>query len=580
MKKTYLVAMLAIISLCACLPTGMVNAQTSVPGGYVSGNWTLSGSPYLVQGSLMIPNGQTLTIEPGVTVNFQGIYKLWVLGRLLAIGTITDTITFTAANISTGWRGIRFDTTPATNDTSKIIYCKLQYGNTTGATLQDGDGGAVYFNNFSKVIISNCYISNNTASYSGSGFGGGGGICCSSSSPIITNNIISNNYASGGGGGGIYCEGGDPFISNNIITNNSCANFGGGISCRGNGYISSNTISNNHDGGLGGGGIFYWPNATDVTITNNIIFNNSTSGIGGGIYCAPPGSGSNIISNNFICNNVANKNGGGIYCDYSTSPSISDNLIANNNATNGGGIYIYLNSPILTNNTITNNNATNGGALYLYDSANPSLYNTILWGNTGEISGKQVYLDDQASNPNFYYCDVQGGSAAFGLNGNFYTGTYQNNIDSIPMFVSPSGGSGTGFNGDTANWSLQAGSPCINTGDPTGTYPATDIVGNPRIVDNIIDIGAYEYQGPDGLVSPSIVLTGIAIYPNPATDDLTIVSPQAAIIEISNIQGQLVKTFTTTGNKTNIDVSALLSGVYIVEVRTDKGVAVSKFIKE
>ncbi|MGD0710430.1 MAG: beta-propeller fold lactonase family protein [Bacteroidales bacterium] len=72
----------------------------------------------------------------------------------------------------------------------------------------------------------------------------------------------------------------------------------------------------------------------------------------------------------------------------------------------------------------------------------------------------------------------------------------------------------------------------------------------------------------------------IAIYPNPATDNLTIETPQKAIIEISNIQGQLIKTLATSGNKTNIDVSALPGGMYIVEVKTEKGVMVNKFIKE
>ncbi len=73
----------------------------------------------------------------------------------------------------------------------------------------------------------------------------------------------------------------------------------------------------------------------------------------------------------------------------------------------------------------------------------------------------------------------------------------------------------------------------------------------------------------------------INIYPNPTTNDIAIESfPLQAIIEITNIQGQLVRTFATTGDKTNVDVSALPSGVYIIKVATEKGVAVSKFIKE
>src|ERR1041385_3626991 len=111
------------------LAIGIVSSafgQTTIPAGNVYGIWTLAGSPYLVQGSIQIPNDSTLIIQSGVRVEFQGTYKLNVLGRLIAIGTVTDTIIFTPANTTNGWRGIRFDNTPTSNDTSKIIYCKLQ----------------------------------------------------------------------------------------------------------------------------------------------------------------------------------------------------------------------------------------------------------------------------------------------------------------------------------------------------------------------------------------------------------------------------------------------------------------------
>ncbi len=72
----------------------------------------------------------------------------------------------------------------------------------------------------------------------------------------------------------------------------------------------------------------------------------------------------------------------------------------------------------------------------------------------------------------------------------------------------------------------------------------------------------------------------IFIYPNPANDNITIEVPQKATIEISNIQGQLIKIIPTSGNKTNVDVSAFTSGIYIVEVKTEIGIAVKKFVKE
>jgi hypothetical protein len=126
--KNILLAMVAAATFNFQFLTSNLIASTIVPAGNVSGTWTLAGSPYNVQGSIQILDGTTLTIQPGVTVNFQGMYKLNVQGRLLAIGTLSDTINFTAANTTNGWRGIRFDNTPTTNDTSKIVYCKLQYG--------------------------------------------------------------------------------------------------------------------------------------------------------------------------------------------------------------------------------------------------------------------------------------------------------------------------------------------------------------------------------------------------------------------------------------------------------------------
>ena len=49
-----------------------VVAETIVPAGDVFGTWTAGGSPYLVQGNIMVPGGSILTIEPGVDVSFQG----------------------------------------------------------------------------------------------------------------------------------------------------------------------------------------------------------------------------------------------------------------------------------------------------------------------------------------------------------------------------------------------------------------------------------------------------------------------------------------------------------------------------
>jgi YVTN family beta-propeller protein len=112
----------------------------------------------------------------------------------------------------------------------------------------------------------------------------------------------------------------------------------------------------------------------------------------------------------------------------------------------------------------------------------------------------------------------------------------------------------------------------------SGSYTASAIaVGHgPNAFGNFI---SYHTQ-PVGFASQSIVSANIGLYPNPANDNITIECPQAAVIEITNIQGQLIKTFATTGNNTIIDISALHVGVYVVKMKTEKGVEVKKFIKE
>jgi len=467
-------------------------SATNIPGGIVSGTWTLSGSPYNVQGSIQIPNDSTLTIQPGVSVIFLGAYKLNVQGRLLAIGTITDTIIFTTSDTATRWKGIRFVNTDTTNDTSKIIYCKLQYGNATGTT-PDNYGGAIYFSNFSKGIISRSSIIYNKANT-------GGGIYCNNCSPLISNNIISHNSAAMHGGG-ICCQSGNPVIINNVISFNSADHFGGGI------------YSN-----LGG-----------LNISYNTISNNTAITGGGGIKC----SGNILINNNNITNNM---------CDSSSGT--------------GGGISSYSGSPTIINNSIANNNAAKGGALYC-NQANPIFRNCILWGNIASISGSQVFLNDDASDPNFYYCNVQGGSAAFELNGNFYSGTYLNNLNTDPLFVSPTGGSGIGYDGLNADWSLQNISPCIDAGDPNGTYTATDIAGNPRVNVCRIDIGAYEYQTGTPSFTTSLYITH-PILCNETTGEITAV--------VSG--GTLPYTYLWSNGQTTDTAVGLVAGTYSVTVST------------
>ncbi len=503
------------------------NPTTIYVNGHITQNTQWYAGTVRVLGDVTIDDGIKLIINPNTYIEFQGHYALNVQGQLLALGTSSNMITFTIddttgfTNIDTtagGWRGIRFDGTPATNDSSKIIYCKIKYGKAFGEAASDDYGGAIMLKNYSNVLIDNCTITNNIAKESGGGlcftvgssptiknctisynigYNDCGGIFCNNNSDaIIKNNLITYNSAPNDGeGGGIVCTESNPTIINNIITYNNSV-YGGGFWCKDTSdvILRDNIISYNIADSLGGG--IYCRNVCNPLIENNTITYN-TADKGGGIYlwneCNPK------ITNNIIENNTAVTDGGGIALYLDCAPSIVSNSISDNNAKDGGGIHFKFNcDPKTANNSIINNIASNyGGAVYCQTYSTPTFMNSILWGNTANGIENQLFLYDDTSDPNFLYSNIQGDDSSFVFADTTiadtiitYEGNYQNNININPKFTD-----------DIENpYTLQNISPCINTGKSDTTdlnLPETDLLGNPRIYDgtiDVIDLGAYEKQ--------------------------------------------------------------------------------------
>ncbi len=110
--------------------------------------------------------------------------------------------------------------------------------------------------------------------------------------------------------------------------------------------------------------------------------------LGGAIYCFRC---SPTISNNTLQENSATQ-GGAIYCDTLSSPVIEGNLITRNRSTSvfwtwGGGICCYWSSPIIRNNTIERNTArtsyARGGGISCREST-PIIEGNTICGNTAD----------------------------------------------------------------------------------------------------------------------------------------------------------------------------------------------------
>jgi hypothetical protein len=118
--KSYLALVLILTTI-----GGHAIAYTIIPGGAVSGVWTLAGSPYQVQGNINIPAGANLTIEPGVTVQLY-THDLDIYGSLHVRGQLTLPV-----NIQ-GTEDFIFH---SSNLTSRIVHCNM-------ATMGIHAGGA------------------------------------------------------------------------------------------------------------------------------------------------------------------------------------------------------------------------------------------------------------------------------------------------------------------------------------------------------------------------------------------------------------------------------------------------------
>jgi hypothetical protein len=269
-----------------------------IPAGNVSGTWTKKSSPYILKGEITIPDGETLTIESGVEVIFNGHYKFNVQGRLLAIGAEKDTITFTAKDKETGWHGIRFENTPVTNDSSKIIYCKLEYGKAnSGIQVKDRWGGAI-FTTIDKLRISNCLFRNNMTYHLNINESGGGAIALTGS-PVIEYCEFCYNESPWGGALLIWNSNISPMVRNNFFHNN-------------NGHGTINI------------GCWDYINTSPVLI-NNIVANNHSNGHG--IIHFSNGGGETVFINNTIVNNTCEGDGGAIFTNYETAKPLFINTI-------------------------------------------------------------------------------------------------------------------------------------------------------------------------------------------------------------------------------------------------------------
>jgi parallel beta-helix repeat protein len=332
-------------------------------------------------------------------------------------------------------------------------------GNSTGSHQRGSDGGMN--NENSSPTVTGCTFSGNS---------GSGMYNVLDSSPIVMNSTFSDNWAYQGGG--MSNHNSSPTVTGCTFTGNSAA--------------------------LGGGLSNYYCNPT---VTGCTFSGNSAGDWGGGMY---NNDSSPAVTNCVFSSNSANYDGGGM-CNFESSPTLANCAFSGNSANfDGGGIYnwhsiIYsLHSNLtVTDCTFAGNSAKYGGGMYNFRSS-LTVTNCILWGNTAEYDGDQIALYGSTSYPSILtisYSALEGG--LYGVSIDPYCSVIwgMGNIDNDPLFVDADGPDGI-IGSEDDNLRLLLFSPCIDTGDNSvvdANIP--DLDGNPRIINGIVDMGAYEALG-------------------------------------------------------------------------------------
>ncbi len=214
---------------------------------------------------------------------------------------------------------------------------------------------------------------------------GSGVLVSGGSSPVIEKCIIEDNTAEFGAGIAVFDS--SPTIRENLITGNSGFLGGGMFIEESSPLVHDNTITGNR-AEMGSGMVII--SNSSPTVNDNLIADNTAARLGGGIVVAV--NSTPVIRENVITGNRAERNGGGLLIEES-EPVVENNNISRNRAANGGGIFIV--NSLHTDLVIKGNNIADnlayiaGGGLYM-EGSSPTVEENEFINNISEFLGGAV----------------------------------------------------------------------------------------------------------------------------------------------------------------------------------------------
>ena len=302
-------------------------------------------------------------------------------------------------------------------------------------------------------------------------------------------------------------------IYNNITGFSESLSFGGNIDGI---TITHNLVHDNTNIGIDVTGNYNECNCNDTAIDHsrnayiayNVVYNNVSN------YATSSGIYIDGVVNVLVEKNISHHNGSGIElgCEQNGSAYnliVRDNLIYDNQEPGMaiGGYDItttgIVNNASITNNTFVANNYANDGTgeLDITKVSGCNISNNIFYTNAQNVLFSKEAISPQTNlvlDYNDWYTpnndsnniNVNWGSASYSDFSTYRTssGTEKHSFYANPLIVNASITS--------PDFHITALSPCINRGDPAYVMASneTDFDGNIRIINSLLDIGAYEYK--------------------------------------------------------------------------------------
>ncbi len=456
----------------------VLNTQTI--GGTITENTVLSGNGtlYVVDETIQVPAGITLTVEAGVPVTLQTGVSILVSGRLLANGSDSKPIYFTHAADGGTWDRIIFTAA----DDSRLAYCVIEYSDC------EGDHKDYYDTHVwdpeeeicvpvdtrpprdyhEAVVVVACHVDiegclfhklpDDTATPEGDAIA-----------------VISDDRDHPGAASA-HVKGCD-FIT-----------IGQGVHTRYAYVLVEECYFTNHHGDNDDVDL-YGESTPSSIIRNNLMINPGHDDMINPTNCSA------IIEGNV----VAGSDDHGIVLRGRCDPIVKNNVVYN--CSNGGIAVQNTCDALLVNNTVFD--ISNGAAIKFMDhtsryrppyclargTGHATLINCIVWDCQDTVNlinrtdDPKILPQWRGSYVEIKHCNIEGGQGSIGDPGAPSTLVWgAGNIDVDPLFVDPASG----------DFHLQAGSQAIDAGTDEEA-PPTDLDGYTRPCGDGYDLGAYEF---------------------------------------------------------------------------------------